>query len=105
MFASVASEISSLSMLLSILCSDCAGAPSGYDPQSYAYAQQPAAAQAPPSDGSWLAQYQTSTADYSAYPYQQVGQPSAYDPLNTQQYAAVGQPPPPPTEVPPPPPV
>ncbi|KAL3162429.1 hypothetical protein ABBQ32_010098 [Trebouxia sp. C0010 RCD-2024] len=80
------------------------GGSTGYDQQSYAYAQQPAAAQAPPSDGSWLAQYQTSTADYSGYPYQQAGQP-AYDTLNTQQYAAVGQPPPPPTEVPPPPPV
>lgn len=92
-------------VLMTLLCSDCAGGPTGYDQQSYVYAQQPAAAQAPPSDGSWLAQYQTSTADYSAYPYQQAGQPAAYDALNTQQYAAVGQPPPPPIEVPPPPPV
>lgn len=81
------------------------GGPSGYDQQTYAYAQQPAAAQAPPSDGSWLAQYQTGTADYSAYAYAQPGQPAAYDAVGTQQYAGGAQPPPPPTEVPPPPPV
>lgn len=86
------------------ICYDHAGEVGGYGQQSYAYIQQPAAAQAPPSNGSWLAQYQASTADYSAYQNAQPGQPTGYDALGGQQYA-VGQPPPPPTEVPPPPPI
>ena len=82
---------------------------SGYDQQGYAYMQQPAAAHAPPANGNWHAQYQTGTADYSAYPYAQSAQAAGYDALSSQQYAsaaaAAQHPPPPPTEVPPPPPV
>lgn len=75
------------------------GTAGGYD-QSYAYAQQPAEAQVPPSNGSWYSQYQNNgtAADYGAagYSYPQTGQATAYNSLSN-------QPPPPPSEVPPPP--
>ena len=84
-----------------------AGASSGYEPHAYAYAQQPADAQAAASNEAWLSQYQSTgtasqyqssgtAAEYAAaYDYSQAGQAATHD---------GSQPPPPPLEAPPPPP-
>ena len=75
------------------------GASTAYDLHNYAYAQAPADAQAPPTNGTWYSQYQNTGAavDYAAagYAFPQTGQAVAY---------GGSQPPPPPSEVPPPPP-